>query len=57
MFQGDAVAGLYQGCLEERRRSVYVIVPEDFSVEGLPDPECTHPARVVRDMRKDEKRS
>jgi len=25
---------------------------EDFLVEGLPDPTHTHPAKVVRDMRK-----
>lgn len=38
--------------MEERRWSVYVIVQEGFLVEGLPDPAYTHPARVVRDMRK-----
>lgn len=38
--------------MEERRRSVQVIVQRRLVVEGLPHPAYAHPASVVRDMRK-----
>jgi len=40
------------GRMEERQRSVQVIVERRLLVEDLSDPACKRPARVVRDMRK-----
>src|SRR5690606_35915117 len=52
--EGRIFAGgrLYRGEWQSGNGVCKRLLNDDFLIEGLPDPAYTHPAKVVRDMRK-----